>query len=286
MTRDEIMECVHRAVRFGYGTVVMQAGEDYGLAAEWITDTINLIKFETDLAVVLSLGERKNAELLSWKEAGADRYLLRFETSDSGLYDKIHFPSRRGLEDRLKKLQTLKRAGYETGSGVMVGIPGQTFDSLVEDLYMFKKLDLDMIGIGPYIAHPCTSLGIEEQAVRTRTVNQVPNTELMTCKMLALTRIICPDTNIPGTTALRTIDSRNGYFNSLQRGANVIMPNLTPPDYQKMYEIYPYRTEHRLIPEQNDKSVKSLILSLGRKIGAGPGGRTKRTSAVCASDNP
>ncbi|MBM3147683.1 MAG: [FeFe] hydrogenase H-cluster radical SAM maturase HydE, partial [Actinobacteria bacterium] len=159
MSVEEILECAHKGKTFGYGTVVLQAGEDYGIKTAWLADVVRRIKQETGLAVTLSMGERPDADLLAWREAGADRYLLRFETSDPELYALIHpdLPGR--PSDRFAILRTLSAMGYEAGSGIMVGIPGQTYTSVAGDILEFRDLDLDMIGVGPYIAHPATPLG-------------------------------------------------------------------------------------------------------------------------------
>lgn len=228
MTRDEILDCAREAERLGYGTVVMQAGEDDFLTAEWIAEIVRWIKRETVLAVTLSLGERRPDEFNMWRSAGADRYLLRFETSDKDLFRIIHPNRTPGAPDRLTLLRQLKNLGYEAGGGVMVGIPGQSFESLAEDILAFRALDLDMIGIGPYIPHEDTPLG--SGALRPPIVlsEQVPPTEEMVYKMLALTRIVCPTANIPSTTALATINRTDGRKLGLKAGANVVMPNLTP----------------------------------------------------------
>jgi biotin synthase len=239
MTREEILDCARHAERLGYGTVVMQAGEDDLLTAEWIAEIVRWIKRETALAVTLSLGERQQDELKLWRSAGADRYLLRFETSDANLFRVIHPNRYSGGPDRLTLLRQIKSLGYEAGGGVMVGIPGQSFDSLAEDVLMFRALDLDMIGIGPYIAHADTPLG--SGALRPAIVpsEQVPSNEEMVYKMIALTRIACPTANIPSTTALATINRVDGRKLGLKAGANVVMPNLTPTKYRRLYEIYP-----------------------------------------------
>jgi biotin synthase len=275
MSRDEILECTQEAVRLGYGTIVMQAGEDSGLEAYWMVDLIETIKRTTPLAVTLSLGERAEDELKLWKWAGADRYLLRFETSDRGLYDMIH-PSRNGIvSDRLAILRQLRQIGYEIGSGVMVGIPGQTYHSLANDLQLFAELDLDMIGIGPFIPHPSTPLGSPSWADRMAAGEQVPGSELMVYKMVALARILCPQANIPATTALATINKTSGRENGLQRGANVIMPNLTPTQYRVLYEIYPDKACINETARQCSGCLRGRIASIGRCVGDGPGGRRR-----------
>jgi len=159
MTAEEILECARQAVGLGYGTLVLQAGEDYGLTRDFVTDLVRCLKAQTPLAVTLSLGERPEEDLARWREAGADRYLLRFETSDADLYERIH-PSLPGRpSDRFALLARLREMGYEIGSGVMAGIPGQSYDSLAQDILRFAELDLDMIGVGPFIPHPVRKSG-------------------------------------------------------------------------------------------------------------------------------
>jgi biotin synthase len=278
MTGQEIVACAHQAEEYGYGTVVLQSGEDYDIAAEWLAGTVRRIKAETSLAVTLSLGERPEPDLAAWREAGADRYLLRFETSDPDLYRLIH-PSVRGRpSDRLAILRTLNGLGYETGSGVMVGIPGQSFDSLANDIDTFRSLDLDMVGVGPYISHPATPLG-KGKWIRTLPEGmQVPNTEMMVYKVVALTRLACPEANIPSTTALATINRKNGRELGLARGANVVMPNLTPPAYRGKYEIYPGKACINETADACRGYLRHQIEALGRQVGAGPGGRRRRTT--------
>ena len=275
MTEEEILGCARQARQYGYGTVVLQAGEDYGIATEWLAALIRRIKAEMSLAVTLSLGERPEPDLEAWRQAGADRYLLRFETSDPDLYRVIH-PSLPGRSlDRLAILRTLKRLGYETGSGVMVGLPGQSYKSLANDIETFRALDLDMIGVGPFIPHPATPLGRGEWLRLLPEGEQVPNTELMVYKVVALTRLLCPEANIPSTTALATINREYGRELGLARGANVVMPNLTPPEYREMYEIYPGKACITETAEACRACLRHRIEALGRSVGTGPGGRRR-----------
>lgn len=279
MTHDEILACAHEAVGYGYGTLVMQAGEDPGLRTEWVAELIRRLKAETPLAVTLSLGERSDADLIAWREAGADRYLLRFETSDRNLYNLIHPGGAEGGH-RIELLQRIKAIGYETGSGVMVGIPGQTCDTLADDLEWFARLDLHMIGVGPYIAHPGTPLGQAEEAFRAETPDQTPADETMTCKVMALARLMCPDANIPSTTALATINPGEGREMGLRRGANVVMPNLTPPTYRICYEIYPGKACAHETAAQCSGCIRSRIEALGRSVGSGRGDSPRYQSAA------
>ncbi|MGB9623818.1 MAG: radical SAM protein [Phycisphaerae bacterium] len=293
MTADEILDCARQAVAYGYGTVVLQSGEDPGTQADWLADVVRRIKAETPLAVTLSLGEREDDELALWRKAGADRYLLRFETSNRRLYEQIHPPRPGRRSDRFAILRRLRELGYEVGSGVMIGIPGQTCDDLAEDIDTFRRLRLDMIGVGPYIAHPDTPLGQQRQdrppethagpAVRPGNIasvlaadtavthEQVAGTELMTYKTIALARIVCPQANIPSTTALATLNRANGRELGLSRGANVIMPNLTPPRYRCLYQIYPAKACLYETAAECDACLKHRLRAMGRKVGTGRG---------------
>jgi biotin synthase len=277
MEPADILECVRAASFLGYGTVVVQSGEDGG--CEWMPALIRRIKEETALAVTLSLGERSPAEFTAWREAGADRYLLRFETSDRALFDLIH-PSREGQpSDRIAMLKLLREIGYEIGGGVMIGLPGQSWESLARDIELFRELDLDMIGVGPYIPHPATPLATGEWRHPIAPSAQVPNTEEMVYKVVALARLVCPQANIPSTTALATINTVNGRELGLMRGANVVMPNLTPPRYRSLYEIYPNKACMTETPADCSACLRGRIRRIGRIVASGPGGRRREAYA-------
>jgi len=275
MTSDEVLASAHDAVKFGYGTVVLQAGEDPGWRADEIADVVRRIKSETALAVTLSLGERTPDEWRLWRAAGADRYLLRFETSNRKLYDLIHPAGPNGqLSDRIAMLRELRAIGYEIGSGVMAGIPGQTYDDLARDLETFRELDLDMIGIGPFIPHPDTPLG---KTPALPGPDQPTADELMTLKMVALTRLMCPRANIPSTTALATLNLEQGRELGLQRGANIVMPNVTPLKYRALYEIYPGKACIQEDGAQCSFCLRGRRAAIGRPVGQGPGSARKGT---------
>jgi len=200
-----------------------------------------------------------------WKESGADRYLMRHETASEKLYNFLHPDS--SFEMRVKHLKTLKKLGYETGAGCMVGLPGQGPKELALDLIFLRELDADMVGIGPFIPHQDTPLGKEKAG------------DLKMClKMIALTRLLIPDSNIPATTAMGSIHP-NGRELALKVGANVIMPNLTPAKYKPLYQLYPnkicvFESDMRCIP-----CMKKMITNLNRKVGTGFGSR-KRTDVI------
>jgi biotin synthase len=273
MSQEDILECADLALEYGFGTVVMQAGEDPSITGDWMADTIRKIKDRTGLAITLSLGERSEAELRAWREAGADRYLLRFETTDEDLYRRIHPSLPGGVSDRIQQLMRMRDIGFEIGTGIMVGIPGQTWETLANDIWTFRDFDMDMIGIGPYIASPGTPLDgpLGEMLQVEAATEQVPNDPLTTLKALALTRLVCPETNIPSTTALATLDPGSGRANGLLRGANVIMPNLTQPKYRVLYQIYPGKAGLHETADITTARIREQIEALGRRVGVGPG---------------
>ncbi len=271
MNKDEIIKCAKEAINFGYGTIVLQSGEDYGITKDWMSDVIKDIKKETDLAITLSLGERSLEELKAWKKAGADRYLLRFETSNTKLFKTIHPPRPNQSYDRFEVFKFLEELGYEMGSGIMIGIPGESYDDLATDIELFRDKKLDMIGVGPYISHPNSDIARNLAKLKLEDENQTPNTELMTYKVVALTRILCPESNIPSTTALATLNTATGRELGLSRGANIVMPNMTPPKYRVMYEIYPSKACIDETSIQCNACMTGRILNIGRNIGKGRG---------------
>jgi biotin synthase len=277
----EVMACVRTAQKLEYGTVVLQSGEDLGLTRDFITGLVRRIKSETPLAVTLALGERSIEELARWREAGADRYLLKHETSDPELFRRIHPDCGTEVSDRITLLKAAKQMGYEAGSGVMVGIPGQRYESLTDDIMLFRDLDLEMIGCGPFVPHPDTPLGNLQSAICNLKSEmagpqvQVPATDLMTTKVVALTRLVCPDANIPSTTALATVNREHGRELGLERGANVWMPNLTPLTYRALYEIYPGKAKVIDTAEQFHENLLATLQRIGRVPGKGPGGRKR-----------
>ncbi|MDD5311350.1 MAG: [FeFe] hydrogenase H-cluster radical SAM maturase HydE [Candidatus Omnitrophica bacterium] len=252
LTKEEILNSVSQIAACKIKTVVLQSGEDPALKPEWLAALIKEIKSRYDIAVTLSVGERPREDYKLWKDAGADRYLLKIETSDKKLYDSLHCGM--DFEDRLRCLRDLKGLGYETGSGIMVGLPGQTLRSIAADILFFKEWDFDMIGIGPFIPHGKTPLA-------DNTAGDVN----LVLKTLALTRIVTKRANLPATTALGSL-SKDFRVEGLKAGANVLMPNFTPAPYKKLYEIYPNK---RCISESAGSCapcMESLAASIGRTI--------------------
>ena len=256
MTPSEIVEAAQRAKDWGCKTVVLQSGEDPWFTRDRMLDLIGWIKERAEVAITLSVGERTYGDYRAWKAAGADRYLLKHETASPGLYESLR-PGHK-LADRMKALSWLQDLGYEVGSGNIVGLPGQTDDDLAADVELFCQKNFDMIGIGPFIAHPQTPLA------------GTPNGQLTkTLKVLALTRILTRDTNLPATTATGVLEP-DGQRKALLAGGNVIMPDVTPAVYRKHYEIYPGKGEIPGTP----RAVIDMIASLGRRISQGTGSRS------------
>jgi biotin synthase len=265
MSDDEILAGARDILNSGIETIVLQSGEDTFYSAQKIVNLIKRIKDETGLVITLSTGEWPLKAFELFKEAGADRYLLKHETSDSDLYK--HIKSGGDQSYRIKCLKHLKFLGFETGSGVMVGLPGQTIESLADDIIMFRELDIDMIGIGPFIAHPDTLLA-----------GYPTGSPELVLKMIALTRIVTRNTNIPATTSLTTIDPKN-RIRSLMSGANVIMPDFTPVKYRRLYEIYPGKGMSPAEPAAIMDGIRRDVEAAGRTIGPGPGNRRKLSDA-------
>ena len=273
--RIPITEIVEHAVildQLGYGTIVLQSGEDGGYTADDIAHLVKSIKKKTRLAISLSLGEREPSELALWKKCGADRYFLRFETSNPELFKKVH-PVRKNTRissghPRMELLKTLQTLGYEVGTGFMVGLPGQTYEDLANDLLYMKNQNIDMIGIGPFIPHPLTPLAkLPNPSENASLCHYVPPTPDMTYRCIAIVRCLCPLTNIPATTALCVLD-KNSLPYGLTRGANVVMHDTTPDRYRHFYEIYPGKTKQAPPTLSN---LHTLVRSIGKNIGIGPG---------------
>jgi len=253
----QVLDCARTAVRLNYKTVVMQSGEDPARGIAELAALVEAIKAETWLAVTLSVGERSKEDYRTLRAAGADRFLLRFETSDRRLYSMLKPDS--DFDQRFRCLAWLKEAGFQVGSGVMTGLPGQTKESMAEDILLFKSLDLDMVGIGPFIASQDTPMG------------GAGNGSLETAlRMVALTRIVTKNAHIPATTAMGTLDPQ-GRQKALKCGANVLMPNLSPAEHRADYSLYPGKICVDEAPEKCAGCVDAMLAGLGRKRAEGRG---------------
>lgn len=262
MPVEEIVAQCRRAEALGFRTIVLQSGEDPFYGREAIVDLVGRVKGETGLAVTLAVGERSEEDYRAFFTAGADRYLLKHETSDRKLYESLD-PGL-SLERRIDCLRTLKRIGFQTGSGIMVGLPGQTLESIADDILLFRDLDIDMIGCGPFIPHPATPLA-EEPA----------GSEELAYRVVALARVVTRDTHIPATTALAVTAGDAGRANALCRGANVVMPNITPQPWRRAYEIYPHKGRTEVFDPALLERLRRTARELGRFIAEDAGPRLK-----------
>ncbi len=254
---DDIIKYAQNGVELGYKTVVLQSGEDNYYDTDKLCHIISEIK-KNDIAITLSIGERTREEYQAFKDAGADRYLLRIETTDKELYKFLH--PHMDFNNRVRCLKDIKDIGYEVGTGCLVGLPNQTIDSLADDILFFKSLGADMVGIGPFIPHPETPLKGELN----------PKNFDMALKVMAITRLILPDINIPATTAMETINPM-GRIIALQSGANVVMPNILDSEYKVKYEIYPNKI---CLNEHSGKCrncIEGKINSIGRYVSSTKG---------------
>lgn len=251
ISQDEILQTAKNAVEMGYKTIVLQSGEDEYFTTEKMVEIIKTIK-KLDVALTLSIGERSYEDYKAFREAGADRYLIRIETTDKELYKKLH--PNMDFDNRIRCLKDLKTLGYEVGTGCLVGLPEQTIESLAEDILFFKKINADMVGIGPFIPHPNTPLK-----------DAGTGNFILALKVMALTRILLPDINIPATTAMETLNP-NGRILALKSGANVVMPNVTSIEYREKYEIYPNKICINESPDKCRNCIETKIKSIGRTI--------------------
>lgn len=260
LTPDEIIELAKKAVGYGYKTIVMQSGEDEYYTLDMMKYIISNIK-KLDVALTLSIGEKSFEEYKEYKDAGADRYLIRIETTDKKLYEDMD-PGM-SHEERKRCLNDLKKLGYEVGTGCLVGLPGQTIESLADDILFFKEIEADMIGIGPFIPNEDTPLKDSKGGDFT-----------MSLKVMAITRLLMPDINIPATTAMESLD-KNGRIIALKSGANVVMPNVTEGEYRKLYALYPGKICTGDTPSHCRGCITGKIKSIGRVVSQAKGFRVK-----------
>ncbi len=232
----EIIDAIKFAHQSNYGSVVLQAGE---ISSPQFTKRIsNLLKqikdiSNNELGITISLGEQPDEVYQEWFESGAHRYLLRIESSNPDLYYKLHPKNKKhDFETRLACLKSLQKAGYQTGTGVMIGLPFQTYEDLANDLFFMRDFDIDMCGMGPYIEHKETPLYEHKDLLMP-----LEDRFTLTLKMIALLRIIMKDINIASATALQAIDPI-GREKAIKVGANIIMPNVTPGMYRDNYKLY------------------------------------------------
>jgi len=247
----EILNCCRKGDKLGIKTFVLQGGEDPLFTKDRIVEITSVIRQEfPEHAITLSLGERESGDYELFYRTGVNRYLLRHETASNEHYEKLHPPSM-SLTRRKSALWKLKETGFQTGAGFMVGSPFQTPECLLEDIRFLKELQPQMVGIGPFIPQKDTPFG-----------TYPPGSLNLCLKMLAITRLLLPGALIPATTAMGTI-AANGRELALNAGANIIMPNLSPPQAKKLYAIYDNKVSTGDEAEENFSLLKEKIINAG-----------------------
>ena len=277
MDEDEIFKEAVWAYEAEYGSCVIQSGErqDENYIA-MIERVVKRIKEATGgkLGITLSLGEQTQETYQRWRDAGAHRYLLRIETTNPDLYAKIH-PEDHSLEERKECLAALRRTDYQVGTGFMMGLPGQTMEDLANDILFLKKIDIDMVGMGPYIPHSDTPMGEEVPAY---TDEQKKDALKLGLKMIAVTRIVMKDINIAAATALQALEY-TGREQGLRCGANVIMPNVTETDFRPKYQLY----DNKPCTDENSSMCRGClsgrIKGIGETVGFNEWGDSKHYQA-------
>lgn len=259
LTADQVMACCESGYALGFRTFVLQGGEWGDERADWVAGIISEMRRRwPDCAITLSLGEHSREVYALWRECGANRYLLRHETHNAEHYASLH-PAEMSRERRLQCLAWLKELGYQTGTGIMVGSPGQTVDHLVEDLQFIREFRPEMVGLGPFIAQHDTPLG------------HYPNgTADMTTRLYSLVRLMLPDALIPSTTALATL-SPEGRLKGILAGANVVMPNLSPADYRDQYALYDGKANTGSEAAEGLRQLNTQLATIGYHIDWGRG---------------
>ena len=269
LTDRQILNCVEQVANAGIGTVVLQSGEQADLDANWFAGLIREIKTRFDIAITLSVGERTSDDYALWKEAGADRYLLKIETTNRELYQNLH--PQMSFDNRLKCSKDLGMLGYQNGSGNIIGLPGQTISDIAEDILFFARERFDMIGIGPFIPHPATVLS-----------DCPPGDVELVLKAIAVTRIVTKDAHLPATTAIGSLNGNDHRPAALRAGANVLMPNFTPQPWRKLYEIYPGKRCSTEAPGSCGPCIDMMADAIGRKTDLSRGDSLRKKKKECA----
>ncbi len=266
MTKDEILESAKWVYDNNYGSVVLQSGERQDEKfVEFVADVIREIKKMSDnkLGITISLGEQSYDTYKKWFDAGAHRYLLRIESSNKDIYESIHpQDEKHNFDIRLQCLRDLEEIGYQVGTGVMIGLPNQTEENLVDDILFYKEHDIDMIGMGPYIISNNTPMGIK---YNDSVMSKEKRVEY-TLKMIALTRIYLKDVNIAATTALQGLDPL-GREKGLKAGANILMPITTIAEHRAKYQLYDDKPCIDDTADQCKKCLSGRVKSVGDEIG-------------------
>ena len=266
LTKEEVVESALWCAEAGYGSCVLQSGERRDTRfVDFVEDCVREIKTRSisdtlpqGLGITLSLGEQTLETYQRWHAAGATRYLLRIETTNRDLFRKIH-PEKQSMDTRLQALDDLKTAGVQVGTGVMIGLPGQTLADLAADIRFFAGRDIDMIGMGPYLISQGGAMSAEGMLEKHKLMQ-------LALKMIAVTRLVLRDVNIAATTALQALE-HDGRERGIRFGANVTMPNITPRAVRKNYQLY----DNKPCTDEDTADCRSClenrVVSAGREVG-------------------
>lgn len=265
MSEEDILQSAKWIYENAYGSMALQSGERTDKEfVDFVEKILKKIQKMTNngLGITLSVGEQTYETYKRWREAGATRYLLRIETTNRDLFEKIHPKDEtHNFDKRLQALKELRSTGYQVGTGVMIGLPGQTEEDLVNDIIFFKENDIDMIGMGPYILHDETPMG---QEFKNNILSKEKRVELG-LKMIAICRIYLKDINIAATTALQGLDPE-GREKGLLAGANIIMPSATKTSERVKYQLYNGKPAINDDAEQGKKSLEESLKNIGENI--------------------
>ena len=292
LDEETIMDVARWSASRQYGSIMLQSGEvQTPQRLKLLTQVIERIVTETGMGVSLSVGELPDEYYQALFDAGAKRYLLRIETSNPELFNKLHPQPQQSFEQRLDRLRALRKIGYMVGTGVMIGLPTQTFEDLANDLLFFQREDVDMVGMGPYLLqrgtptgdwweqeHPDLAQANTAKECKTATAEQLRLLDIhaaamfdLSTRMIALARILLQDVNLAATTALQTIHP-TGREVALMRGANIMMPILTPKSQREHYQLY----EGKVCVDESAKQCRACLASrvdsAGKRIALGEHG--------------
>lgn len=262
MPRETMLEAADIAAAEDVGTIVLQSGDDFSYTREFIGDLVTEIKRRHDIAITLSLGDRELADYEYWHQCGADRCLVKLETTNPELYSRFRLGE--DFSERLQRVEALRDFGYEVGSGTILNLPGMDLDSTLKDIRFLTTLDLDMIAAGPFIPHPQTPLA-----------DAPAGTIELSHRVTALLRILNPYANIPATSALSALAPAS-QGQALLRGCNVLMPSMTPEEHRSDYTIYPGKNRNHATAKASLSAAKESIRSLGLTPSSSKGFSTRR----------
>ncbi|QJB57549.1 [FeFe] hydrogenase H-cluster radical SAM maturase HydE [Pseudodesulfovibrio sp. zrk46] len=249
MPIETMLDAAEIATQNEVGTIVLQSGDDFRYTTEDIGELVKRIRERHDVAITLSVGDRGIDEYAYWKDCGADRCLVKLETTDSDLYAQYRMGE--SFSQRLERVDALRKQGYEVGSGIIVGLPGMNVETTLNDILFLSNLDLDMIAAGPFVPNPLTPFA-----------NDNPGSISLSHRVTALLRLLNPGSNIPATSALTAL-RHESQGEALLRGCNVLMPSMTPEEHRRDYNIYPGKNRTHATATASLAAARNTIESLG-----------------------